>query len=438
MNEPIKSDLQKRKRRKSTLMFNPERLLKKDNSWLAKLGDKRSKLLRKLICAMKNFNEKTISLPFDLPIVSAEILQRGTKVSWFNENVDSCKLLVRVKDLDDEGVGMHLTEMAKVLQWILWVPLIGDPNTSKQAPDRVWRESTYTSPSSFLLSYVDDSKIEILEDLVVDRWDSGMMLGGAGKVRTLIYKHIFNDNEKFKNKIHEWTRFLKWHQEFDWEEVSENMLFGNINKIDVFWKHEDYCIPETFTSISLWSPERPNIAQNIRELVAELPGFEDLKKRLQEEALMDLEVDETNKSASEDRVISEEKADVQCSQGTFDAQVPRSIHMTSPPPVKVGFRPDMPYTGANRKAFETHFMRRALWNNSPLGSDRMKRRCSEAPVLPLVTKKVQLTRKVKRPKRKVVKKKQAVKRKKKNKRWHGKRTVKRNRNKKMRKNRYRG
>jgi len=438
-NEPTKSDLQKRQRRKSILMFNPSKLLKKDNSWLAKLGDKRSKLLRKLIFAMNNFNEKTTSLPFDLPIVSAEILHKGSEDSWFNENVNGCKLLLRVKDLDDEGVGMHLTEMAKVLQWILWVPLIGDPNTSRQAPDRVWRESTYTSPSSFLQSYVDDSKVEILEELVADRWDSGLMLGGAAKVRVLIYRHIFNDNEELKNRIEEWTRFLKWHQEFDWEEVSEYTLFGNINsKLDVFWKNEDYCIPESFTSISLWSPERPNVAQNIREVAAKFPGFEDLQEMLQEEELIGLEVDELQKSATEDREGGEVKAEEQCSHDTFDLPVPRSIDVNSPPLVKAGFRPDMPYTGANRKAFETHFIRRSLWNSSPLGPERKKRQCSEAAVLPRVSQ----PKKVKLPKhprkRNVVKKKQAIKQKKRMKRWPGKRKVNRNRHKKMRKNRYRG
>lgn len=437
MNEPIKADLQKRKRRKSILMFHPAKFLKKDNNWLAKLGEKRSKLLRKLISAMKNFNEKTISLPFDLPIVSAEIIHRGDQVSWFLENLDACKLLLRVKDLDDEGIGMHLTEMAKVLQWILWVPLIGDPNTSKQAPDRVWRESTYPSPSSFLLSYVDDDKSEILQDLVADRWDSGMMLGGAAKVKALIYRHIFSDNEEFKDIIHEWTRFLKWHQEFDWEEVSENMLFSSVSsKLDVFWKSEDYCIPERFSSISLWSPEKPNTAQNIREVVAELPGFGDLKEVLQEEALMSLEAEEPKESASEDRVANEEITEV--SQGTYETTVLRSMDVNSPPLVKVGFRPDMPYTGANRKAFETHFVRRSLWNSSPLGTERKKRKYSIAVVPQQVTK----VKRVKTPKlakkRKVVKKKRAIKQKKRTKRWLGKRKVKRKGTKKMRKNRYRG
>jgi len=50
---------------------------------------------------------------------------------------------------------------------------------------------------------MDDSKIEVLEDLVVDRWDSGMMLGGSDKVRQLIYKHISADNEELKNSITE-------------------------------------------------------------------------------------------------------------------------------------------------------------------------------------------------------------------------------------------
>jgi len=369
-DEANKSDLQKK--RKKPLMFNPSKFLKKDNSWLAKLGDKRSKFVRKLVSAMKRFNEETVSLPFDLTIISAEILHRGRELSWFHDNVDSCKILLRVKGLDEEGIGMHLTETAKVLQWILWVPLIGDVNTSRQAPDRVWRESTYPSPSDFLLSYVDESKAHILEELVADRWDSGMMLGGATKVKELIYKHISKDNEKLKNIIHEWIRFLKWHQEFDWDEISEYLLFGSNIKLDVFWKNEDYCIPESFISTNLWSPERPNIAHNIREAVAEVPGYEDLKEALEEEASMVLEFEEPNDSVSAEKVVSEERPEVLCSYTNLETPARRSLGMMTPPH-NAGFRPDVPYSGANKVAFERHFVQRALWKSSPI---RRKRRCS--------------------------------------------------------------
>lgn len=81
--------------------------------------------------------------------------------------------------------------------------MIGDPCTSKQAPDRVWRETTFTSPAEFLQSYVDDSKKDILQELVAERWDSGMMLGGSVKVKTLIHNYISSDNEELKRNIHE-------------------------------------------------------------------------------------------------------------------------------------------------------------------------------------------------------------------------------------------
>merc|ERR1719285_415938 len=216
------------------------------------------------------------------------------------------------------------------------------------------------------------------------------------------------------------------------------MLFGSINsKLDVFWKSEDYCIPERFTSISLWTPEKPNIAQNLREIVAELPGFEDLKEELQEEALMNLEVEEPKKSDSEDRITNEEIAGEQFSEGKYDTTVLRSMDVNSPPLLKVGFRPDMPYTGANRQAFKAHFVKRALWSTSPLGDERKKRKCSMAPMPQEVTK-VKRVKIPKNPKnRKVLKKRKAIKQKKRIKRLPRNRKVKRKGNNKMRRNRYR-
>jgi len=330
------------------------KFFKKDNSWLAKLGEKRAKFLRKLVNGMKRFNEKEIQLPFEPAIISAEIIHRGNGVSWFHDNkADDCKLLLRVEGLDEEGIGMHLTEIAKVLQWILWVPLIGDPNTSKQAPDRVWRESTFTNPASFLVSYVNDSKVDVLEDLVADRWDAGMMLGGSDQVKNLIYKHISNDNEELKTTIIEWLRYLKWHQEFDWEEVSEYVLFGSTNpKLNIFWENEEYNKPESYTSNIVWTSENRNIADNIRKIVAEVPGFEDLKERLEQEAL---EEEEAKNSVNEDT------AEAQSSTNAMS-----SCNSTTPP--KVVFRPDMPCNGEKKVEFVSHFMRHTLWKNSPMTS----------------------------------------------------------------------
>jgi len=51
----------------------------------------------------------------------------------------------------------------------------------------------------------------------------------------------------------------------------------------------------------VWTPESHNIAENIRKIVAEVPGFEELKARLEEEAKFELEM----KSESEDTAESQ-------------------------------------------------------------------------------------------------------------------------------------
>jgi len=348
-------------KKKQPKQLDVQKFSLRDNSWLGKLGDKRSKLLRKLVLKMKRFNEEEVLLPFNRSIKSVEILYRGNKASWFHDKVDGCKLLIRVENLDEEGIGMHLTETAKVLKWILWAPLLGDPNTSRQAPDRVWRESTFANPAEFLISYVDDSKVDTLEELVSGRWDSGMMLGGAGKVKNLIYKHISDDNEELKKSIQEWLRFLKWHQEFDWEEICENVLFGSNNpKPDIFWESEDYEVPESYISTTLWTPDKPNMADNIRQIVAEIRGFGELKAMLEEEVSIDVE-DLEQKDSTLDESINEQSV-----LSTSGSPAPSSQSPVYSPTGSV-FRPDMPYKGANKVAFESYFMRHTLWKNSPVG-----------------------------------------------------------------------
>jgi len=401
-------------KKKQPKQLDVQKFSLRDNSWLGKLGDKRSKLLRKLVLKMKRFNEEEVLLPFNRTIRSVEILYRGNNASWFHDKVDGCKLLIRVKDLDEEGIGMHLTETAKVLQWILWAPLIGDPNTSKQAPDRVWRESTFANPAEFLLTYVDDSKVDTLEELVAGRWDSGMMLGGAVKVKNLIYKHISNDNEELKKSIQEWLRFLKWHQEFDWEEVCENLLFGSSNpKPDIFWENEDYEVPESYISTTLWTPDKPYMADNIRQIVSEIPGFEELKAILEEEAAVDVE-DVDQKDSSLD-----DSGDGQSLLSTPGSPVLRSQTPVFSPASAV-FRPDMPYKGANKVAFESYFMRHTLWKNSPVGRKKRpfpfevtaRRKVSKVKS----SKPVRLSKKKKPVSRSRVKRKQSHKAKRKSKR----------------------
>jgi len=328
---------------------DPQKFLKRDNEWLSKLGGKRSKLLRKLAHGLRRFNDGEICLPFDLPIISVDIIYRGERDSWFHDHLnEECKVLLRVKGLDEEGLAIHLNEIAKVIQWILWVPLIGDPNTSKQASDRVWREKTFTNPAEFLQYYVNDSKTEVLEELVVDRWDTGMMLGGSENVRNLIQKHISTDNEQLKRGINEWLRFLKWHQEFDWEEVSEHVLFGNSNpKLDIFWESEEYEVPEKYVSTCVWTTDRPNFAENIRTFVAGVPGFFFMKATLDEE------------------VINDEDA---CTENIMGLPLPDSVSsfvdQNSSASAQVEYRPDMPYNGANKVAFDSQFKGRTVRENS--------------------------------------------------------------------------
>jgi len=289
---------------------------------------------------MNRVNDKEIILPFDLPIVSVEIIYRGESESWFHDKANECKVLVRLQGLDEEGIGMHLTETAKVLQWILWAPLIGDPNTSRRAPDRLWRESTFTSPYEFLLTYVDDSKTDMLESLVSDRWDTGMMLGGADRVKILIWKYIRSYNQELKKIITEWLRFLKWHQEFDWDEVSEYVLFGSgKTKLDVFWESDVYNVPEKYKLSVIWSPDTPNVADNIRKIVAEIPGFEELKENMQDQS--------SNEGKAESSSISTTASPVQSS------------------PQQVNFRSDMPNIVVNKVAFESNLTKHSLWKSNP-------------------------------------------------------------------------
>ena len=114
--QPSGSEVVKKKQPKQLKQLDLDKFSKRDNSWLEKLGDKRSKLLRKLVFGMKSFTEKEVPLPFDRTISSIDILYRGDKTSWFHDKVDTFKLLLRVNGLDEEGIGMHLTEMAKVVQ----------------------------------------------------------------------------------------------------------------------------------------------------------------------------------------------------------------------------------------------------------------------------------------------------------------------------------
>jgi len=192
---------------------------------------------------------------------------------------------------------------------------------------------------------VDDSKANVLEDLVVDRWDSGMMLGGTDKVRNLICKHISTDNEELKSCINEWLRFLKWHQEFDWEEVTESVLFGYTKlKIDVFWENEEYHVPDKYVSTPVWTPEMPNFADNVRHIVGSVPGFFYIKKRYNVEAL------DEKKHDIVDKGIGQNTLDTFVTFGQKFSVSSQSKYCSDTP--------------SNKFASKTNFMRHTLWKNN--------------------------------------------------------------------------
>jgi len=166
------------------------------------------------------------------------------------------------------------------------------------------------------------------------------MLGGSDNVRNLLWKHISTDNEELKSCINEWLKFLKWHQEFDWEEVAEYVLFGNsMPKLDIFWESEDYHLPEKFVSTSVWTPDRPNFADNIRHLVSGVPGFFYL--------------------ADEKEALDAEKG---MGQSTLDGFV--TFEQKSSVSSQSGYLPNIPFNCRNRSLSESLFMRHTVWKNS--------------------------------------------------------------------------
>jgi len=91
-------------------------------------------------------------------------------------------------------------------------------------------------------------------------------------------------------------------------------------------------------------------------VVAELPGFEFLKSELEEEASADI-VEGDEQSASESKMDGERSYAI---SGTSDVTSRNStVDM-------VVFRPDMPYAGANRIAFENHFLNHKIPKKSPV------------------------------------------------------------------------
>jgi len=373
---------------------NPNKLVKLDQPWVEKLGKKRAKFVRKVVNKMHGITSGAVNLPFDIPMTSVDIVSKTKEESWLHDKKqETMRLLVRLKDLDEDGLGRHLTPTAKVVQWILWVPLIGDPVTSRSAPDRVWRESTFATPADFLLSYVATNKAVMLSELVEDRWDTGMMLGGAHIVRKLIDEHIRDDNDHLRECITQWLKPLKWHQEWDWEILAESCMFGTDTapKFDIFWETDSYKPSESFNLTHIWSPGQTEVANTIRDTLATVPGNEKLAEELEGERAAADAAGSTNQSMA---TSPSDKSSVPSSTATAATSAPRTpvrIHgwtgTVSPlsmrkvarfrnsfatpsvvTAVKPKFRPDQPFDGANKLAFETYFQKQ-----SPYLSGRKKR-----------------------------------------------------------------
>lgn len=216
----------------------------------AGMSKKQHALLKKLDSRLKLYGKGQFALPINRFVESVSILCRGDDpLSWFAEDKTPLRILCRVKGLDEEGLAMHLTEMAKVFQWILWQPLLSD---SKTHPERCWREEVYSTPSEFLIDQVDERHQQSLIQQCSERWDTCMMLGGATQVIQLIKQHIKKDNDALKSSIRDWMRDLKWHQEWDWERLAETAFFNKSGAFDTFWESDDYNVPERFAEHIVW------------------------------------------------------------------------------------------------------------------------------------------------------------------------------------------
>jgi len=137
------------------------------------------------------------------------------------------------------------------------------------------------------------------------------------------------------------------------------VLFGKWTKfkMDVFWENEEYIVPEKFISSVMWTLDRPNFAKNIREILADVPGFVYLKARFveDEESMYD--------GGSVNR------------QGTLDTFV-KFGENASAKNSKVDNKSDMPIRGAEWMAFESKFMRHTIWKNSTFDNVIETRPCS--------------------------------------------------------------
>jgi len=107
-------------------------------------------------------------------------------------------------------------------------------------------------------------------------------------------------------------------------------------------------VPEKYISTVVWSCNRPNLAENVRRVVVDVLGFMFLKSRFEDEST-NSEVDESVNVGIKDGVNGQRSSDTSVNFGKKSLVSPSTN-------VIVDFRPDMPYNGANKIAFESHFM----------------------------------------------------------------------------------
>merc|ERR1719495_2092662 len=96
------------------------------------------------------------------------------------------------------------------------------------------------------------------------------MLGGVTKINALIDKHIRLDNDELKSSILVWMKGTKWHQEWDWESITERTLFSQVHGFDIYWESTAYEVPSRFNVLKLWAKGEEDVLENIRKQLAPL------------------------------------------------------------------------------------------------------------------------------------------------------------------------
>jgi len=149
----------------------------------------------------------------------------------------------------------------------MWTPFIGNPEVSKTCRDRIAREKKFEKPADYLISLVNDEYKEKIFELGRDRWDTKMMLGGEEELRNLTDEYIFTTNEVLKKQILSWMGNLKWHVKVDWLSCANRALFPNNRKLDIYWEHKDYTIPEEIHEDVIFKENESDVYGNIKKFI---------------------------------------------------------------------------------------------------------------------------------------------------------------------------